>query len=423
MLKMKSPKLHIINGAVVALYTMKEVESVSLSLDFYAGCWHEGADWGAHHLLEHVVFDGSEKFPTDEENEMFKEENGLRVGGSTGGDKVGYFLTAPKTKVVEGITLLFDQVFRPILREADIEREKTIIAQEYKDRWSSPNARFGRASSDNIFGKGHTYSRDGMGEIDYVKTVTRDDLLQIQKKFMTPANCRIVVVGNFDEEKVLKLIKTELESREAGKLMGLTISDFTPREPLIRHNEDVKKVSIYVEWFSKKYTIYSTLKERLTMSIARYLIGGSMHSILMKELRMKRGWVYDAGASVGFSPTYSYFSVDTSTEVAKFNDVMDLLHSLPVEYGQKGVEKKDYERAINYMKSSQLIAYDSPRAIGGSIASDLYRSVDNKVYLPDEIVEIIGSISQDEVLKMVNEYFSSKPVVSILASKEMELKI
>lgn len=420
---MKSPKILYINGSVVALYPMEEVESVSASLDFYAGSYHEEKNWGAHHLLEHVVFDGSEKFPTEEENEIYKEENGLSVGGSTGGDRVGYSLTAPKTKVQEGLTLLFDQVFRPIIRESDIEREKTVIAQEYKDKWSNQGARFAKASNINMYGDGHPYMRDGMGEIDYVKNITRDDLVKIQKEFITPANSRLVIVGKFNEAEVLQLVTSELESHEKGDLKTLSIPDFKTARLVMRHNEDVKKVSIYLDWLNFDYNFYSTRKEKITLGIARYLIGGSMLSILLRELRMKRGWVYGASAHSGFSETYSYFGVSTSTELSKFDDVLKLLHELTRDFASKGVDGVNYNRAINYLCSSQLMSYDSARAIGASISNDLYRSLDNKVYLPDEIIEIIRSIKQEEVLGMLTKYVMREPVINILASAEMDLKI
>jgi zinc protease len=420
---MKSPKILNINGSVVALYPMEEVESVSASLDFYAGSFHEGVSCGAHHLLEHVVFDGSEKFPTEEENEIYKEENGLSVGGSTGGDRVGYSLTAPKTKVQEGLTLLFDQVFRPIIRESDIEREKTVIAQEYKDKWSNQGARFSKALSVNMFGENHLYARDSMGEMPYVNSLTRDDLVKIQKEFITPANSRIVIVGKFNEAEVLSFVTSELESHEKGELKTLSIPDFATVKPVMRHNEDVKKVSIYLDWLSREFNFYSSRKEKITLAIARYLVGGSMRSILMKELRMKRGWVYGASASIGFSEIHSNFEVGTSIELSKFNDVLKLLHDLPREFANKGVLQVDYDRAINYLCSSQLMSYDSARAIGASISNDLYRSLDNKVYLPDEIIEIIRSIKQEEVLGMLTKYVMREPIINILASKEMKLEI
>lgn len=420
---MKAPNIVYINNATIALYPMREVEAVTAFSRFYAGSWHEGENWGAHHLLEHVMFDGSENFPTEEETEIFKEENGIYTNGVTGKDWLTFSLRMPKDRVSEGLFVHFDSVFRPLLEPVNIEREKTIIQQEYKDKWSSPYARFSRASDINLFGKNHPYVKDGMGEISYVATLTKEDLEKIHKQYVAPANMVFVCVGNFDENEVIKILEKELKSKDQGKLEMFDTPPVSPGPNVLYWREDVQKVSLYVDWFNPKINEYSDRKQFVALNMARYIIGGSTRSLLWKELRKDRGWVYSVGANYSTFPDNSMFTVSTSTDHAKAQEVLDLLISTPKSFVEKGVPDDVFKRSKNFINSQTLINYDSVGAITEKISSDLYRSPDNHIYLPSELNQIADSLTQDELRQMIGDFLSKTPFVSILSNENPNIKI
>ena len=59
-----------VNGAKIGVYPMHEVEAVEIIMDFKAGsCYEKGKRWGAMHLLEHMVHEGTNHFPGREDIE------------------------------------------------------------------------------------------------------------------------------------------------------------------------------------------------------------------------------------------------------------------------------------------------------------------------------------------------------------------
>lgn len=416
---MRKPIIHSLSGATVGLYPMEEVEAVTIIARFHAGSWYEGEKWGAHHLLEHVMLDGSDTFPDEDAIELFKEENGLTTNGSTGGRSLEFWVRTPRTKVTEAVQLLFDTVFRPTLPEKDIVREKTIISQEYRDKWSNPQTRFGKACAQNLYGESHPYMRDGMGDISYVTNVTREELLKIHQKFCVKNNLTLVAVGNFEQSSLLTLIQKELADVPSGSLQECTIPPTNTALPYFFRTEDMLKITIGIDWVSQILNDTIPMKDRIASNLATYVLGGSSRSRLNKELRTKRGWVYSASAGRTLLPTRSGLWVHTSTEPEKIKEVYDILLSLPKELARKGMSDEEFLRAKNFINMQRLISFDSVDSIAEKIMSDLF--FDHQVNMPEEQIEISNTIQKSEVTAFLREYLQNPPVVSVMAKEDPHL--
>ncbi len=418
---MKEPIIHSINGATVALYPMKEVEAVTVIARFHAGSWYEGKQWGAHHLLEHVMLDGGEKYRSEDEIELFKEENGLSTNGITGGRYLEFWVRTPASQIKEALSLLFDTVFNPLLNESDIAREKTIIAQEYRDKWSNPQTRFGREATKNLFGKTHPYMRDGMGDILFVENISKETLHSIHTQFCVTKNLTIVAVGNFDTSTFTKLLDASLSDIPQGETQKTKISKIKTSDPYYFGKEDVLKVTIGIDWVSQKLNEDMSMKDKIATNLATYVLGGSSRSRLNKELRTKRGWVYSASAGRSLFPNISGLWVHTSTDPEKIDEVYKILLSLTHEFAEKGMTDEEFNRARNFINMQRMIAFDSVGSIADKIMNDVFH--DKTVYMPEEMVSLSHSIKKNEVTQFIREYLTNTPVVSVMAKTDPKLKI
>ncbi len=416
---MNKPIIHTINGAKVVLYPMQEVEAVMVIARFHAGSWYEGKDWGAHHLLEHVMLDGSENFKNEDEIEKYKELNGLNTNGATGRSLLEFYFRSPKTNIKEGFLLLFDSMFRPLLRDVDIEKNKTIIAQEYKDKWSTPHTRFGRAAEKNYYGVAHPYMRDGMGEMEFVQKLKRQDLQKIHREYVTTENLTLVIVGNFNIDEVVSIVSDELRKGPTGQKKEYKIPHSKLTLPYLFWSEDVMKVEIDVQWNTHVLTENSSLSDKLAINIGRYILGGSARSRLSKELRTKRAWVYHAGASHGFLPNESYLSVNTSTDTEKASQVLELLKSETLKFVKEGIPDDEFERAKNYLNMQTLIYFDSVGAIANKLINDQF--YEEQIYMPEELNKLVDAISKEDVVRLFSSFVKENPVISIMAKEDPHL--
>lgn len=415
---MRPPIVFEVNGALVALYPMETVQAVALEVQFRAGAWYEkGNDWGAMHLLEHLVHQGTETLLDVYAKELYKEDHGIYQNAYTSGATLGFELNFPTVSLEAGLNLFQELAFHATLPEDRLEHEKQVIAQEYRDKWSNPNSRYARVYDMNLFGDHHIYIRDGMGEIGFVNTVTREDLVKLQKEFFVTNNMVLGLSGNFDVEKTKKLITKMLTDAPHGKS-----HTYTPGEPKTKslrsfHSEDVDRVSIDINYFMKGRD-ETTERERVIQHIANYILGRGGRSRIYKRLRNELGLVYSAGSSLVYRNTVSNFYMGMSVSPENALKAEQEIHSIFQVFLDKGATKEEFTRARNYINMRMLMAYDSPYSIAREMASDLFW--DKEIKMPEEYIKMANSIT----LKEINDSFTSlrgkDPIVSVMARNPLE---
>lgn len=95
--------------------------------------------------------------------------------------------------------------------------------------------------------------------------------------------------------------------------------------------------------------------------------GGGFNSILMQELRVKRGYTYGAYSSFSFSQAPGVFSFSYSTRQDQLMDSIKVAHKAFADFIQKPIDRKQLEDT----KAGMLRAYPNNYSSNASINSQL----------------------------------------------------
>jgi len=107
-----------INGALVALYKTNSLKTISLDVRIRAGSWYEDSEkWGKAHLLEHMMFQGTEMFSDSKAMEIYKEENGIWSNASTSGQRIELIMKMPSESIIAGLRLMEEMLFKTKISE------------------------------------------------------------------------------------------------------------------------------------------------------------------------------------------------------------------------------------------------------------------------------------------------------------------
>ena len=124
------------SGLKVATKPMAQMESVSIGAWIRAGGRYEDEkNSGISHLLEHVLFKGTEK----RDMMTIKQEiegRGGSFNGFTSEEHTCYLVKVLSKDVELGIDILSDMILNPKMAESEIKKEKSVIIEEinmYKD--------------------------------------------------------------------------------------------------------------------------------------------------------------------------------------------------------------------------------------------------------------------------------------------------
>ncbi len=404
-----------INGAKVALYQIGGLKAVSLDIRLKAGSWYEeGNSWGKSHLLEHMMFQGSKKFVSKTEMEIFKEEHGIWNNAYTHGAQVELRMRMPAESIKQGFELASEMLYNMTIPEENLVKEKKVIAQEYQDKQSRPTSRFAEKIREQMFGKGHLYTRDGMGTPDCFEKATSQEILDYQKKFFVPANMSVSVAGKFD----LQLIELELQKllSVSGTKSEIEFSPVNPSsEKLIHIESDMKSAELDLTWLTSGSDVLS-YSDRVTAGIGSYLIGGGTRSILYKIVRDQLGLAYGISAGFGFYTSDGWLSIGTSVKPENIDQVITIVKESLDKFINNPIDSELFQRTKKYLQMQDEMSYESAMGTATSLSSSLFW--EDKVITSEDYKNLLKNITEDQVRDSIRKVVENKnPLIAIMKSK------
>jgi len=116
---------------------------VYTALAIRVGAVHEAvAQQGISHFTEHASLLGTKKFKTKLDIARQAQNIGASFNGSTNRSATLYWVNLPYSNISDGLDLLNEFVFEPVLDKEEILKEKKVVLSEFNDFWGNPERRF-----------------------------------------------------------------------------------------------------------------------------------------------------------------------------------------------------------------------------------------------------------------------------------------
>ena len=194
-----------------------------------AGSFHDPlCCQGMAHFLEHMLFMGTKKYPSENEYSSFIEKHGGSDNAFTELEYTLYHFDIAQEKLFEGIDRFAQFFISPLLREDSKGRELNAIESEFKLSQNSDDCRLqqlmchtGKAAEEHPFGKFSWGNLRSLKEIPEKNDVNlSSELKTFYDQFYYAQNMRLVVIGAYSLD--------ELQSQVVKKFSGVPA---LPREP------------------------------------------------------------------------------------------------------------------------------------------------------------------------------------------------
>lgn len=192
------------NGVRVLLAKDDSQPKVTVNMTVLVGSRHEGyGEAGMAHLLEHMLFKGTPKFP---EIPQALREHGAAFNGTTSIDRTNYFETMPGTadNLEFAISLEADRLVNSFLKEEDLASEMTVVRNEFERGENSPPGILNQRMMSAAF-EWHNYGKSTIGNRADIERVPIENLRRFYKKYYQPDNIVLIIAGSFDPKFALSL--------------------------------------------------------------------------------------------------------------------------------------------------------------------------------------------------------------------------
>ncbi|MDX1438679.1 MAG: pitrilysin family protein [Rubricoccaceae bacterium] len=196
------------NGLTVLLLSEGTAPVATFMVTYCVGSRNEVAGFtGATHLLEHLMFKGTERFNRDLGTSIFSvlQRVGAQMNATTWYDRTNYYELLPSEHLPLAMEIEADRMRGARVREEDLADERTVVLNELDRGENEPIRKLMHGVFSTAF-HAHPYGHPVIGWRSDVETVQAVGLRHFYDTYYWPSNATISVIGRFEKQEVFELI-------------------------------------------------------------------------------------------------------------------------------------------------------------------------------------------------------------------------
>lgn len=263
----------------------------------------------------------------------------------------------------------------------------------------------------NLFGD-NQYGAIANAE-DY-DAITREDLLDLFNKQITPGNCTLLVAGKID--KSIKDLINGLfgENWQAsGNYLNkpILLSEPTFGKVILETRADALQSAIRLGG----YTVGRTHTDFPAIQFVNMLLGGFFGSRLMRNIREDKGYTYSIGSAIGSlqHTAFMTLSSEVGVDVTKAT-LVEIEHEFK-RLSEERVAVDEIDLVRNYMQGSLLGSLESIFSHVDKFKAVYFCGLDLSYY--SYYQDVIDDMTSDRIQHIAKQHFNYECMVKVIVGK------
>ena len=376
---------------------------ISVQIWVETGSQHESAlaGSGISHLLEHMVFKGTDRF-TGEALSQEVQAAGGQWNAYTSFDRTVYYIDGPAKSLDLFLSALIEMVFRPTFPEDEYEKEKEVIRREIAMGLDDPDS----VASQLLFRT--SYQRDHrrhpvIGHRDLFDAISYDEMKTYHAAKYRPHNSFLVLSGGFDPVEARSIVARELGK---GLRPPASFPVVCPAElPQIGQRRASKPFAIPNTHLNLTWQIPGlTHEDGPALDLLSIILGGGQESPLYQVIREEKGLVHSIGA-------YSWMPVDgpgffnAYAEVEPENvDEVELEIRIQIEKLASTDLTRPMARAFRQVASQQFKTLTTASGRASDLASNWHSARD--LDYTRTAIRKLSEVSEGDLRRVIARYLT-----------------
>lgn len=336
------------------------------------------------------------------------------VEGFSGRNSFGVTVESLSKNFVPAMDIFTDVILNPGFDSDEVERARREILADINRQGDNLLRTTVNLFLDSLYTE-HPYKLNPLGTSENVTKFNSNNLRDFYDKYAHPENLVITVVGNVDEDEVLKTVKKDFGDWEKG---GLTVPELTADAPAseIREKIDTKqdKAQTHILLGFQGPTLMED--DHYAIEVLNTIMSG-MGGRLFLELRDKRSLAYTVTSfyTPGLEPGFLgvYIGTAPQKEQEAIEGMKEQLKLLLTE----GVTDEEISRAQNYLVGNFEIGLQQNAAQAAKITFDELYGIGWEEY--NSYPEKIYAVTKDDVIEAARKYIDlDKYTIAIVKPEE-----
>jgi zinc protease len=395
------------NGLKVIVKEDRRAPSVVHMLWYEAGAVDEpdGVS-GIAHMLEHMMFKGTEKVGPGEFNRRVAAVGG-RDNAFTGRDYTAYFQQIPPEHLGAMMMLEADRMSNLKLAEELFLPEQQVVKEERRLRTDdNPRALVFEQLMATVF-QAHPYRRPIIGWMTDIEDYKLADAQAWYDDWYIPNNARLVVVGDVDHQAVFELARLHYGVIAAGERPTRHISrepeQRGPRHTIVRAPAELPFFAL--AWHAPTLRDVHGDRDVYALQVLAAVLDGYDGARLPRQLVREQQIAVSAGASYGGVARGPSLFILTATPSAG-HSVADVEQALLAELrriADEGISEDELQRVRTQAVAAQVYKRDS--LMGQAMEIGFLESSGLSWRDDEALLEGVRSVTAEEVQSVARRYF------------------
>ncbi len=398
------------NGLIIATEEMPQVRTAAVGVWVKTGSRVEPAEVnGISHFIEHMVFKGTER-RTAQEIASEADALGGHLDAFTAKELVCFNMKVMDEHLEQAFDIVADLVTAPVFREADIEKERSVITEEIKMEQDNPEYLVHELFSQN-FWREHAIGRPILGTVESLGGFNHKVVSGFHRRWYVPNQMVVTAAGRLEHGQLVELVQKSFGGLEPRQ-DGYRDSAPEPRAALTtKHKEELEQVHLCVG--VPGYPMAHP--RRYAMALLGTILGGGMSSRLFQNIREREGLAYAVFAELqayrdtGSLTVYAGTARETARQALRL--VLEEFRRLKTE----PVPAEELQRAKENLKASLMLSLESTSSRMSNLArQEIYF---RRFFTPEEILAEIEAVTTEQVQEAARDSFQPERVGATVLGK------
>jgi predicted Zn-dependent peptidase len=364
---------------------------------------------GVSHLLEHMVFKGTER-RSAHEIALSLEALGGSLDAYTSREHTVYQARVLDEHLEVAADVIGDFVFAPLLRRADLELERKVVLEEIGMVDDTPDDLVFELHGEALWGT-HPYGYSILGTRDTVSSLGTADLEALHRRAYHPRQLVVVGAGNVEHEQLLAILeRTGWTTRDASDDAPTPVPPPVAQAPLRRH---VEREGVQTHIVVGSTTVAHEDPRRPAVVLLSSLLGGGMSSRLFQRVREELGLAYAVYTFQSFHADVGTHGVYVGTSPDTARKALDAIDEELAIVAARGLPPDEIAMGKSQLKGQLTLSLES-------VSSRMYRCASVELYgepyrTLDEMLAQVDSVTPEQVAEVAREFFdpARQTVVSL----------
>jgi predicted Zn-dependent peptidase len=335
------------NGLRLLTQRMTHVRSASILCYVGAGSRYESDELaGIAHMIEHMVFKGTERYPTAPAIAEAIESVGGSLDAETGKESTIYSIKVLSRHFDLAMDLLSDVLRRPRFDPEELEKERRVIIEELAMYRDDPQGWVG-VLGDDEFWPSMPLGREVAGTRETVEAMSLASARAFHAAHYMPNNLVLSIVSDLEHEQVVEAVERLFGDWTPGEVPQWTSCLPPPGPPRVRlDTRDTEQTSLLLLTLG----LARSDPDHYALVLLNAVLGDGMSSRLFEEVRERLGLAYDVGSSATSYHDTGSFSIFVGVEPRRVSDALVAVLAELRRLRDGPVAEEELTRAREYTK-------------------------------------------------------------------------